>query len=519
MNIKKRMRNGYIILIGLCTILGIASLIQIYTLNSTIDDLTTNKLQSNIYANNIKYHTEKIMRTIYTYESGDMIMRANYNNSYENILESAIILEELNPPLIYYLSSLSNYINQINVIATNETNGLFNLIDKFSIYLSQIKSATQSYESDIIDLTTQQTDLTLKNSATELKYFLKSQLVLINDYSNESNKLTRDEIELEFIDLGTEFQDNLQIIIDSPIGQNKTLANAIKSWYNNSYEPFVLNQLFNIVDSLISRKESLKNLDTPITILIGHIYYDIETEVNNSIENSKITIIISYIIVIISIVLAIGISIAIAIPTTKEIVKTNKSMENILKLGARAVIDVANMASELAGSANEVNASAEEVSASTEKVTREIMEISDSSDEIKKISEMIIDISEQTYLLSLNARIESGRAGEYGKGFAVVADEVRQLAEGIKQSIKNTTSIINEIIDKIRNTTHSMEEISAASEEQTVAMEEVSTTANKLDSIAEELKSQLTREDTIIKEVKKKPKKIGIKRKITKEKK
>ncbi|MFW9988085.1 MAG: methyl-accepting chemotaxis protein [Candidatus Odinarchaeota archaeon] len=520
MNIKKRMRNGYIILIGLCTIVGITSLIQIYNLNSTIDDITMNKLQSNIHANNIKYLTEKIFRYVSNYESGDMNTKSVYDESYEEILESLTILEQLNSYLTNYISSLNSSFNSINIITTNKANGIFILIDNSSIYLSQIKNDIESYGLDIIDLTAQQNNLNLVKNAAELSYLLYSQFLLINDYPNIEFETVRSEIRLDFIDFGTNFKDNLQTIIDSPYGQNKTLANSIKSWYTNSYEPFVLNKngVFDTLESLTLREAALKTLVTPVLVLIDQIYTEIEIEVANSIENTSKTIIISYIIIIVSIVLAVCISIAIAVPTTKGIVKVNKSMENILKTGAKTVVDVANMASELAGSASEVNASAEEVSASTEQVTRQIMEILDSSDEIKKISEMIINISEQTYILSLNARIESGRAGEYGKGFAVVADQVRRLAEGIKQSIKDTNTIINDVINKIRNTTHSMEEISAASEEQTVAMEEVSATANKLDSIAEELKSQLTKQDTIINKEKKKSKKINIKKKITKKK-
>lgn len=59
----------------------------------------------------------------------------------------------------------------------------------------------------------------------------------------------------------------------------------------------------------------------------------------------------------------------------------------------------------------------------------------DSVDRISSATDLIAAIASQTSLLSLNASIESARAGEFGKGFGVVAAEIQKL------SIQSNTAV------------------------------------------------------------------------------
>ncbi|XRL94028.1 methyl-accepting chemotaxis protein [Bacillus subtilis] len=93
-------------------------------------------------------------------------------------------------------------------------------------------------------------------------------------------------------------------------------------------------------------------------------------------------------------------------------------------------------------------------------IEKEMVKLDEIAQQIEKIFGIVTGIAEQTNLLSLNASIESARAGEHGKGFAVVANEVRKLSEDTKKTVStvselvnNTNTQINRLFDEI---VHSM---------------------------------------------------------------
>jgi methyl-accepting chemotaxis protein len=80
-----------------------------------------------------------------------------------------------------------------------------------------------------------------------------------------------------------------------------------------------------------------------------------------------------------------------------------------------------------------------------------ITDMKENSKKIEEISKTISEIADKTNLLSLNAAIESARAGEHGKGFAVVADEISKLATMSIDSSKEIATIIKNTVTTIEN--------------------------------------------------------------------
>ncbi|HPX90672.1 MAG TPA: methyl-accepting chemotaxis protein, partial [Spirochaetota bacterium] len=107
-----------------------------------------------------------------------------------------------------------------------------------------------------------------------------------------------------------------------------------------------------------------------------------------------------------------------------------------------------------------------------------ITTLKDESSRIAEISETINDIADKTALLSLNASIESARAGEHGRGFAVVAGEISKLADDSMKSAKAISDIIRmsvmriiEASDQLLETSEFLTEVMNIAEENKVFLD------------------------------------------------
>ncbi|MDA3850775.1 MAG: substrate-binding domain-containing protein [Spirochaetaceae bacterium] len=131
------------------------------------------------------------------------------------------------------------------------------------------------------------------------------------------------------------------------------------------------------------------------------------------------------------------------------LMRSEKIQENLLPM-LNAIDSVVTI---IAEKIERMEQAAEEFSEnqSTFKQTSDSVEnIADSAKYMLVLIKEIDDISEQINILSINASIESARAGVHGRGFAVISGEVRKLADSTAQTTTQTKTTLQQVMQNIK---------------------------------------------------------------------
>ncbi|NLD50367.1 MAG: substrate-binding domain-containing protein, partial [Clostridiaceae bacterium] len=128
-----------------------------------------------------------------------------------------------------------------------------------------------------------------------------------------------------------------------------------------------------------------------------------------------------------------------------------------------SLANIEKIVKEVVGSTTEGNENLDEYHNQMNVITNNLSSTSGSIDqlnhELRKINdlgEFITEITEQLKMLSLNASIESARAGESGLGFSVVAAEMNKLSDETSKSIQKINILLNNVSTSSENVKNSI---------------------------------------------------------------
>ncbi|WP_158998898.1 HAMP domain-containing methyl-accepting chemotaxis protein [Pigmentibacter ruber] len=204
---------------------------------------------------------------------------------------------------------------------------------------------------------------------------------------------------------------------------------------------------------------------------------------------------------------------AAAVHETTAAINEITSMVNKTSENAEQSTQVAKNASQKAENSQETMKKLVNSMETIQESNNQLQNIAEIIKQIHTKTSVINDIVSKTELLSLNASIESARAGEVGKGFAVVAEEVGNLAKisgksahEIQELILKSQEEVNKILgitkervsegksvtgeaqqsflqisEDIINMVSVIEQISAATKEQDIGVRQITTAMSEID--------------------------------------
>jgi DNA-binding LacI/PurR family transcriptional regulator len=186
--------------------------------------------------------------------------------------------------------------------------------------------------------------------------------------------------------------------------------------------------------------------------------------------------------------------------TQEHLKKRNRQIEEVVMPMLESIENVNRITDDKISSMETIVNQISDSRKTFDKTTESVESISESARYMMDLIKMIDNISEQINILSINASIESARAGQHGKGFGVISGEVRKLADSTAENATQTGETLKKVVENIRITRDSSQESMEAYSQIEQEISLLSQSLNTIQSSMTDLADLSRRIMTIIKQ-------------------
>lgn len=153
--------------------------------------------------------------------------------------------------------------------------------------------------------------------------------------------------------------------------------------------------------------------------------------------------------------------------TIHQMMETAKTISKTANQLVRTMDDVSGLTDNTASSASQGHSSLMKMEEAmnrmvdaSDTISSKLVVLNERANKINSVITTITKVAEQTNLLSLNASIESEKAGEFGAGFSVVAREIRRLADQTEVATWDIEHMVKEMQSAVSASVMGMEKFS-----------------------------------------------------------
>jgi methyl-accepting chemotaxis protein len=136
---------------------------------------------------------------------------------------------------------------------------------------------------------------------------------------------------------------------------------------------------------------------------------------------------------------------------SQDALKTrNENIQNQIRPMLQAIDEVSSITNERLKAIEKAVEQVTDSRQTFQQTSESVENIAEKARYMMDLIKIIDDISERINILSINASIESARAGAHGKGFGVIAGEVRKLADSTAENATQTGETLKQVVESIK---------------------------------------------------------------------